>query len=502
MKEKNKGVVSNEEQLEEVINGENADIDLKSADEIVDEAYADTMEQTSDDIEQTADNQENHEGEESSDDGFSSEVPAKKKRKRRKDMTPQERKRRRKIDWLITGCVFGTVGLLIAIFALAGFLGFKTNMKMVQGMATVGCDIAVEIDEETGYYTFTTDDDFRVLQLTDVHIGAGAFSIKKDNWALNAVETIIRNEKPNLVIVTGDIAYPVPFQAGTFNNLREAELFATMMEKLGVYWAPCFGNHDTEAYSMYNREEISNFYSQSRWEHCLFQAGPSDVDGYGNYIINVKNTQGLISQSLVMFDSHSYVDGDILGIAWKYDNIHQNQVDWYTAQINALNDANKRVFATLNSEQQAAYVALLDTTVEEFEQSGMIKSSAFFHIPLAEYRDAWTEYVDNGKQDTENVKYNGGVAGETGKIVYSGIGDDQLFETMLELGSTQGIFCGHDHLNNFSLNYKGITLTYGMSIDYLAYMGIVKKTQQRGGTTIDYSVNGEMTITHCRLSDY
>ncbi len=44
----------------------------------------------------------------------------------------------------------------------------------------------------------------------------------------------------------------------------------------------------------------------------------------------------------------------------------------------------------------------------------------------------------------------------------------QTFERAVEIGSTKGIFCGHDHYNNISLEYKGIRLTYAMSIDYLA----------------------------------
>ena len=55
---------------------------------------------------------------------------------------------------------------------------------------------------------------------------------------------------------------------------------------------------------------------------------------------------------------------------------------------------------------------------------------------------------------------------------------------MLALGSTTGVFCGHDHYNNMSLEYKGIRLTYGMSIDYLAMPGIAKDTKQRGAERI------------------
>ena len=52
------------------------------------------------------------------------------------------------------------------------------------------------------------------------------------------------------------------------------------------------------------------------------------------------------------------------------------------------------------------------------------------------------------------------------------------------------MFCGHDHLNNWSVEYKGVRLTYDMSVDYLAYFGIYKKYEQRGGTVITVQPDG------------
>ena len=52
----------------------------------------------------------------------------------------------------------------------------------------------------------------KVIQLSDVHLG-GWMSINKDRMSLNAVAAMITAEKPDFVIVTGDIAYPVPFHA-------------------------------------------------------------------------------------------------------------------------------------------------------------------------------------------------------------------------------------------------------------------------------------------------
>ena len=48
------------------------------------------------------------------------------------------------------------------------------------------------------------------------------------------------------------------------------------------------------------------------------------------------------------------------------------------------------------------------------------------------------------------------------------------------------MFCGHHHLNDFSVEYQGIRLTFSKSIDYLAYLvqGIASKTEQRGSTTL------------------
>lgn len=354
--------------------------------------------------------------------------------------------------------------ILIMLCTVVSVIGHNANMKTAKGLESAAVETqAPEIDAETGYWTFTTDAPFRILQLTDIHIGAGFLSIKKDSWAVAAVAELVQRTKPDLVVITGDIAYPVPFQSGTVNNRREANLFITTMESLGVYWTVSFGNHDTEVYSMYDRDYIANFYDTVDSKYLLFTRGPKDVDGEGNQIINIKNSQGLITQSIYLLDSHAYVDGSL---TYGYDSIHQNQIEWYkneSLRMNAINAA---------------------------KGGGDVKSLMFYHIPPEEFSDAWEEYRANGKKDTENVQFVYGIAGEPGEKVYCGKYGDDMFETILELGTTQGMFCGHDHLNNFSVFYKGVRLTYGLSIDYLAYIGIYKKTEQRGGTIITVSPDG------------
>ncbi len=399
-----------------------------------------------------------------------------------KEAAPKASKKtkiRGKLALKILGGFLAVLLVFIAVTAAVSVIGNKANIEKCAAFESVKTDKQpVPEKDENGYWTFTTDEDFKVLQLTDVHIGGGWMSLKKDAMALNAVAAMVTAEKPDLVIITGDIAYPVPFQAGTFNNLSSAKVFAALMEKLGVYWTLSFGNHDTEAYSYYGRDDISEFYAGDEFKYCLFEEGPEDVDGYGNQVINVKNSDGVITQSLFMFDSHSYVDGDYLGILWKYDNIHENQVEWYKNTLNTLNAQNNETLKSLGKEENSH-----------------IQSAAFLHIPLTEQKDAWHEYKDAGYKDTENVKFHFGIAGEGGNIVYSGIHEDNLFETMLELDSTKAIFCGHDHDNNFSIEYKGIRFTYGMSVDYLAYPGIYQRGSQRGCTPIVFSPDGSFTCS-------
>ena len=350
----------------------------------------------------------------------------------------------------------------------------KNNFEVASSFDQVLYEDQLVPEKDTdGNWTFYTDRDLKILQLTDVHIGGGIMSLKKDKMALNAVAAMLTAEKPDLVVITGDLVYPVPFQAGTFNNGISTDMVITLLEKLGVYYTVCFGNHDSELYSDYTREKIADKYANPDLKYSLFQKGPEDVDGYGNQVIKVKNSKGIVTNAFFTIDSHSYIDGDFLGIQWKYDNIHENQIEWYKECVLAIDAANKAIDP----------------------DCPMFTSLCFFHIPLEEYGIAWQEYKANGYKDTENVKHFAGGYYEKDEKSYCGVYSDNFFETALELGSTKGIFCGHDHENNASIEYKGIRLTYGMSIDYLAYTGIYKKGAQRGCTVITLSKDGELSVS-------
>ena len=373
--------------------------------------------------------------------------------------------------------------LWIIIALLIVCVGFAAANKISEGSMNAYIDSfsAVEYEnqltpsyDELGAY-FTTDGDFKILHITDVHIGGGVLSIEKDKKAINAVAAMITAEKPDLVVATGDISFAVPW-GGTINNAYAHRYFIRLMEKLGVFWTVTFGNHDSEVYDFYDRAAVSEMYDDESLKYCLFDSDDGSIYGEGNHAITVRNSDNYITQSIIMMDTNSYTDEDPLGIKWIYDNIHEDQIEWYRSTIESHDKHNVGVYFNLYADIPT------------------VKSLLFVHIPLMEVREAVDLYLEDA--DSEELKYLGGKIGESAPYVYCSEDEEQMFETMLELGSTQAMFYGHDHLNNTVLEYKGITLSYGYSIDYFAYAGIDKIGSQRGCTVITCHSDTTVDILH------
>lgn len=166
---------------------------------------------------------------------------------------------------------------------------------------------------------------FRILQLTDVHIGGSLGTRKKDKLALAAVEKVVKNANADFVAVTGDMVYPMPWMLqGSFNNLKSSKMFASLMESLGVEWTVVFGNHDSEVWAKLNKQELADFYASQ--PHCHFQKGDSNIFGVGNYCIPLLNEDGSLNTALMFIDSNAYLTWNFFS---GFDVIHDDQIEWY-----------------------------------------------------------------------------------------------------------------------------------------------------------------------------
>lgn len=374
--------------------------------------------------------------------------------------------------------IAGAVAALVLTGVIANAVCRSRMEEFIDGYGRVEYEnqLTPQVDERGNYY-FTTDSEFKVLQLTDVHLGGGFFFADGDRKALHAVAAMVEAEKPDLVIVTGDISFAVPW-SGTLDNSHAHGYFKRLMENLGVYWTVTFGNHDSEKYNYYDRSAVAEMYLDSSLEYCLFTESPEGVFGESNHIITVKNSLGLIKDAFVMIDSNSYTDKDIFGLGWDYDNVHDDQINWYRENIEYYTAKNLTVYNSLDESLRPAGF-----------NTDAVRSYMFMHIPPEEMRIAYTEAAKGDITDYE--KY--GIVGEGDLVVYSSAYPDNLFETIVELGSTKGVFFGHDHLNSMRFTYQGVLLAYGCSIDYSAYAGGVG--YQRGCATLTVGGEGDAVFT-------
>lgn len=330
--------------------------------------------------------------------------------------------------------------------------------------------VPIEYDEETGVYKLTMkDSEFKILQLTDIHFGGSLYSIKKDMKALDAVYDLIEYTKPDFVIVTGDMTFPLGIMSFSFNNSSAVQQFAAFMRNINIPWAFTYGNHDTEVMASLDKKGLNELYESLSFKTSgtlLYPYIQPDISGRNNQVIELYNEDGSLNQALFLIDSNAYT-GEGINV---YDYIHEDQVQWYEKEVKRLNEQEGRT----------------------------ISSMAFFHIPLQEYRTAYELYESGSNEVTY---YFGSNDEEMIDKVCCSDYPSTLFDKMKELASTKAVFCGHDHYNNISLEYQGIRLTYGMSIDYLAMPGIEKSDKQRGATLITVNTDTTYTIKQIPLKE-
>ena len=318
----------------------------------------------------------------------------------------------------------------------------------IAGYASLGKDNIITQKNDDGSWNVKKTDagDYKVLQLTDVHLSAGDVYTERNIKAMNAVYSIIEQVRPDIIEMTGDYVFAMPYT----DNSQDYETFKMcmkFMDQIGIPWIWTFGNHDHDFFDRYTQEQVHSMLELS--DTLIKYDIDYNVDGYSNGEFRLYNSDDTLNRILISVDSHDYLtDGN-------YDYIHDNQVSWYTDVIN--ND--KKLFG------------------ED------VQSFVYTHIPLMEYNDAWYAYQGG---DTR-AEYISGTKRED--VCCSSV-RGRMGTAMSQLNSTQAVFCGHDHLNDYIIKYCGVTYAYSKSIDYSAYEGIENLTEQRGATLLTLANDG------------
>ncbi len=316
--------------------------------------------------------------------------------------------------------------------------------------------------DDLGRLNFVKSDnrDFIVMDITDVHLGCSPYTISEDKQALESIHKLADSVKPDLIIATGDCIYSAPTM-GSLCSGHSERVFAKFMETLGIPWTIAFGNHESEVYAFAGREKMGEILENEKYKNCVFTSGPKDITGVGNQVIIVRNNDDRksVNQVLIPIDSNDYTKTISC-----YDSIHPDQIEWYNRQITQIAE-------------------------EEGKTPREISSLAFFHIPVTEYETADGEGTIHFGQKNEPVCHP------------ADKDSDIFFEEMREFGSTRAMFAGHDHTNNYCVEYKGILLTYSLSIDWNSYKDIEYTDEYRGATVISIGNGNHFKIDQCHYGD-
>lgn len=258
---------------------------------------------------------------------------------------------------------------------------------------------------------FRTDGSFTIVQFTDIHWQNGE---EPDLRSRALMEAVLDAERPDLVVYTGDLIESLKCQDPLF-SIRQPVLPA---EERQIPWAAVLGNHDSEKGS---RTALGQAL-QLDWRYSHFTPGPAHLHGVGNYLLTVLGRGARPAANLWFFDSGSYAPLPFTCYEW----IHQDQIAWY-----------RRNSARMARELGAPLPAL-----------------AFFHIPLQEYSLVWHLTTCYG---TKLERVN------------ASLWNSGLFCAMDRMGDVIGAFCGHDHLNDYGGQLRGIRLCYGRATGYNTY---------------------------------
>lgn len=251
---------------------------------------------------------------------------------------------------------------------------------------------------------FNQNGEFKILQFTDTHI---ELKENKNLQVYSTVEKVLAAEKPDLVVLTGDIV--------TEDNPQEAyKRLSAIFEKAKTPWAMVFGNHESE--HNLSRKELALFLEKLPF--CL-NKNEGKSEGYSNFILPVYGKNNKPAAQLYFMDSNEYSTLKPVVEGWGW--FTHKQVVWYREQsLKLIQSNNGNPFPAL----------------------------AFFHIPLPEYSAAW----NNRLNPPIGVKNED----ECSPEINTG-----MFAAMLESGDVLGTFVGHDHINDYIGVQYGIALAYG-----------------------------------------
>ena len=276
---------------------------------------------------------------------------------------------------------------------------------------------------------------FKIMQIADTQEGK---NVSPDTLAL--INAAIERENPDLLVYSGDQIWNIASFKG--NKTTVKNVLSKLTEPAwsrNIPFTICFGNHDRQV-GVSNEEQLGIYKSIP----CFVGDSAQEVDGCANHVIEIAK-EGEPVFLLYCIDSHT-------SLAIGYDHVHENQLEWYRNVRDSYEEKYGRV----------------------------IPSIVIQHIPVPEVLELLTEVKKNTKGAVQGFRNHAGkwYVLDKNKVNATGFMKESpadpmenggQFDAMAEKGDVKGIYFGHDHINSFNGNVRGIDIGYTQGAGFHVY---------------------------------
>lgn len=312
---------------------------------------------------------------------------------------------------------------------------------------------------ESPVLRFDDNGEFTILHLTDCQDGYPA-----STTMLQFIDHTLKKYDPDLVVLGGDNTVD-----GDGEQEQAVAELVDIFVKNETYFTLVFGNHDREYGPV--EEQINHnaillsYYQKYGKQYCLAYDQVPSLSGVATHnlpIFSAKNPLK-VAYNLYMFDSGTSGYKDANGNEG-YECVYPDQIEW---------------FKTTNSLYTVA------------NGGKVIPSMAFQHIIVGEIMDVFYKEksevalsVDskfcNGKEyDLTFADFSAIKDGMLTEPPCPGVTNFGQFDALVEQG-TVAVFSGHDHVNTFTVNHKGVDIVNTPGCTFNSY----GQDYNRGGRII------------------